>query len=389
MMDLTTVTEAIQGVIAGSTLALWTGYRIQAIPFAIYDDAGVQYIGHPNPPETRPANLMAATSVDINGVETATIPVAYCPDENTAVAIAYHEGFHVFQHHHFVPLTADMFTAMAFYPGLDPAYRALCRLEADVLRRDDLSAAAKLKLLGPLFALHRTKLNRHPSLADYERFLERSEGTAYYVEQRARKLLYGSDPVLGEVGYGWGHFYQTGSAVCWLLAETIPDWQQRIEAGAAPGDLVIEYGGSGEPDLPGLGYADAYALEVAAVEQFKTEIAADLDPLEAPDVIRIRYQSGGGPVYRAFNPTTLVLTGDGRILHRTFLKLLLPGRGSIAADIPVIDHVVAGEVILPGTVEIPHLIDGKLRLESNRVQVELDGVEQIAPRSFALAAPLT
>src|SRR5690606_34582610 len=92
---------------------LWQGYDFSKIPFAVYDPENVVYINHPNPPQERPKTLMAATSVDINGVQTATIPLEFCPDPATALPIAYHEGFHVFQHHNFAPIMPDMFNAMA------------------------------------------------------------------------------------------------------------------------------------------------------------------------------------------------------------------------------------------------------------------------------------
>ncbi|HEX2620361.1 MAG TPA: hypothetical protein VHL11_09445, partial [Phototrophicaceae bacterium] len=329
-MELEAVTALVHNIRANPVMDIWAGYDVTAIPFAVYDEHQVNYIAHSAPPTERPKQLMAATSVAINGIETATIPVALCTTEETAAPIIYHEGFHVFQHHHFTPLSADMFMAMAFYPELDVDYRTLCRLEIEVLRRSDgaMSAAEKVRLLGQLIALHRARLNRHESLLAYERFLDRSEGTAHYVEQKARQALFNLPPALPEdVGYGLMRFYQVGAALCWLLDETVPDWKSAVEKGQSPGDIILEQANlisSNAPiDLKELNYDQVRDSEAEALNNIRQQIAGDLAALDQPDVIRIRYKTGG-KIFRAFTPATLVSQGDGRVLHRSSFKLLLP-----------------------------------------------------------------
>ena len=380
-MELSAIGEMIQIARDSAPVLTWPGYDIREIPFAIYDDNQVCYIGHPNPPDTRPANLMAATSVDINGIATATIPATMCLDTESALPLAYHEGFHVFQQRHFVPLDADMFLAMAFYPDLDVDYRALCRLEIETLRRVDWSAEQQLRFLGHIASLRRSKLTRHDSLLGYERFLERSEGTAYYVEQKARQALFGVAPILDDVGHGWIRFYVVGAAICRLLEKMIPDWTTRIENGESPGDLVIERGDS-SVDLELLDYRAAWSHEAEKLRQFRDQINGDLTKFEQPDVMRIRYQ-GAGQIFRAFNPSTLVSLGDGRILHRSFFKLLLPGRGTIAVDnAPVMDNVLDGEVLLTA---IPiQLREGRMRANTAEVRVEVMGVKKLSEGTYAL-----
>lgn len=388
-MELATVTDAIQAARAASTIEPWQGYRIQDIPFAIYDDTAVNYIGHPAPPQERPQNLMAATAVNINEVMTATVPVALCDDEQKAVAIAYHEGFHVFQHHHFAPLSADMFMAMAFYPDLDLEYRTLCRLETDILNNTDWSAEQKLSLFSHVLTQRREKIAQYPALLPYERLLERSEGTAYYVEQKVWQALYGVTPTSGETGFGWSRFYNVGAALCRLLDEALPDWMTRVEESASPGDLAMTWGSeqaAGSINLDALDYETAREIEAAALQNFKDEIAPALNHLENADVIRIQYGSQKKAA-RAFTPITLVSLGDGRILHRTSFKLLLPGRGHITVNqTPVIDNIAASEIILNAADVSLEVVDGTLRANTPNIQVEVQNVEAAGHDVFVLNA---
>ncbi|HRF97780.1 MAG TPA: hypothetical protein PLZ51_21380, partial [Aggregatilineales bacterium] len=124
--------------------------------------------------------------------------------------IAYHEGFHVYQQHHFKPIVADFFTAMSRYPELDATYRTLCQLEANVLL-SEWSTAKKITFMAHLGRMRRERLAHHDSLLNYERFLERNEGTAHYIEQQARQILYGISPQIGEIGHGLTRFYQVGA----------------------------------------------------------------------------------------------------------------------------------------------------------------------------------
>src|SRR5687768_11630101 len=185
----------------------WRDYAFESIPFVVYDDHATVYVNHPSPPDERPATLMAATAVEIGGVQTATLPAFMCPTEADTLPIAYHEGFHVYQAAHFVSRPADMFTAMAHYPELDAAYRALCRVEADVFNDASHSPAEKLVVIAAVIRQRRALLERHPSLIPYARFLERNEGTASYVEHAVRLALFGIPPKAVESDTGWSRFY--------------------------------------------------------------------------------------------------------------------------------------------------------------------------------------
>src|SRR5690606_25564168 len=150
-----------------------------------------------------------------------------------------HEGFHVYQAAHFVSQPSDMFTAMAHYPELDAAYRALCRVEADIFNDDSRNPAEKLPVIAAVIRQRRALLEKHPSLIPYERYLERNEGTASYVEHAVRLALYEISPKPVESDTGWSRFYSAGAALCRLLDATVDGWQARVEAGESPGDIAL------------------------------------------------------------------------------------------------------------------------------------------------------
>ncbi|MBK9125704.1 MAG: hypothetical protein IPM16_21620 [Chloroflexi bacterium] len=359
----------------------WLEYHFESIPFAVYDDDVVAYVNHPSPPAARPDRLVAATAVEIGGVQTATLPTWVCDSHERAVTIAYHEGFHVYQAHHFVPTPADMFTAMAHYPELVPEYRALCRIEADLLNDRTRPAAERLAVLGALLRHRRARyISEAGGLLDYERYLERFEGTASYVEQATRHALFGIEPGPVIPEFGWTRFYQAGAALCRLMDETHTSWMERIEAGESPSDIVIG-SAAGDLDLSALGWDDALDIERAAVAALRPEIDALTAPLEASGLV-IEYPAGT-PVFRAFSPNTMQPLGDGRILHREMFKLMLPDRGHVASDgVPAIDDIAHRRAIVPARAVEYHA--GVLRVDADGVDIALNGVTRLDDGAFRI-----
>ena len=352
---------------------IWTGYDISKIPFVVYDDDQMVFINHPNPPTERPPNLVAATSTDINGVQTATIPVKIVgKDEQTLVPIAYHEGFHVYQQHHFTPILPDFFTAMSYYPEIDPDYRTLCHLEAHVLR-SDWHIDKKIRFLADLGRNRRDYLSLHESLLGYERFLDRSEGTAHYVEQQARQILYGTSPQIGEIGHGLTRFYQVGAGLCWLIKDAIPNWMNRVEAGESLGDILLTLSDA-VADLAEIGYADVKATQIEQCEAIQTEIQAHIANLNANGTLTIEY-SDVKQVYRAFNPSTLTSLGDGRVLHRSMFQVIMPKHGKIASDETIVlDLMNKGQVVIEN---VPYTyVDGVLVIDTPHIQAHITHVER-------------
>ena len=359
----------------------WRDYAFEAIPFVVYDDHATIYVNHPNPPDERPATLMAATAVEIGGVQTATLPAFMCLTPADALPIAYHEGFHVYQAARFASRPSDMFTAMAHYPELDAAYRALCRVEVNVLNDVARTPAGKLAVIAEIIRQRRAVLERHPSLIPYESYLERNEGTASYVKQKARLALYDILPPPVEFDYGWSRFYRAGSALCWLLDEAVPDWKSRVEAGESPEDIALERA-SGAVDLDAHGLAAALADEETTITEIRAGIDALVQPLLAPDAVTIYYPAEG-PVYRAFSPATLQSLGDGRILHRTMFKLLRPGKGHVGADnAAVIDDIAQKRVLLPAC---QAEFDGDtLRIQGGGIDAALTGVAKLQDNVYRI-----
>ncbi|MCU0481558.1 MAG: hypothetical protein MUE54_10150, partial [Anaerolineae bacterium] len=364
----------VQSAIQNPVLGLWDGYDICKIPFVIYDEHDMTFINHPNPPTERPQNLVAATSLNINGVYTATLPLHLIgQDEISLVPIAYHEAFHVYQQHHFQPIHADFFMAMSHYPELDGEYRALCQLEADVLHRD-WDVDKKMRYLAHIGRLRRDHLTHHDSLLGYERFLERSEGTAHYIEQKARLALYDIPPKRTDIGFGLTRFYQVGAGLCWLISQAVPDWMKRIEAGESLGDIVQSMS-TELADLSKLEYEQVRAEQIKTCAAIQDGIEAELHRLYANGTLVIRYD-GIGQVFRAFNPSTLNSLGDGRVIHRSMFQLILPKYGKVACDgVLVVDNMDSCEVIFE---TVPYTYtEGVLRIDAGQIQANLSSVEQI------------
>ncbi|MBZ0289783.1 MAG: hypothetical protein K8I30_19330, partial [Anaerolineae bacterium] len=236
--------EAVQHVETALTkpVDVWPGYGFARIPFVIYDADEAVFFNHPNP--RRPPQLTgAATALDIEGIQTATIPAAMVKSEADLIPLLYHEGFHVYQNNGgFAAQTAafDFFRALAFYPELHGEYRALCLAEAEVYNTPHRES--RPALLGALAQRKQNVLTTLPNadVLAFERNLERVEGTASFVEAAAREKIYGLSPDKVEARYGWSRQYTVGQAVCRFLRNVQPStWQQAVAAGNSPTDIVI------------------------------------------------------------------------------------------------------------------------------------------------------
>ena len=381
MLSLAHAVQLIKSTLENPIANLWHDYDPRKIPFAIYDDQEAVYLNHPNPPQERPQHMVAATSLEINGVYTATLPMKIIGvDEQTFVPIAYHEGFHVYQQHRFSPIKFDFFAAMSHYPELDPEYRALCHLEADVLR-SDWATDKKIKFMSHLGRLRRERLIHHESLLAYERFLERSEGTAHYIEQKARQALYDIPPQLTDIGFGLTRFYQVGAGLCWLMSQTIPDWMIRIEAGESLSD-ILQTMSETPADLSELGYESVRANNIKMCAIIQDGIEAQMHQLYAKGTLVIRYE-GIQKVFRAFTPSTLNSLGDGRVVHRSMYQLILPQYGKVACDdVLLVDNMDMCELVLEN---VPYTYaDGVLQIDTPQIQANLSSVLQVDKGLFKI-----
>ncbi|MBN2394620.1 MAG: hypothetical protein JXR84_28070, partial [Anaerolineae bacterium] len=329
-------------------VSTWLDYTPKNIPMAIYDDDEFVFINHPNPPSERPDNLMAATAIDINGALTATIPLAACDDEQELIALVYHECFHVYQGQRFqYNEEYHFFEIMAFYPELNPAYRALCSAETDILNDDTLSPQEKVEILSYLTHKRRQILAQHDGLLDFEKNLERTEALASFVDQKAKQQRFNIVPDNSRCLYSYARQYFVGAAICWLFEQTYSseEWQTLVEGGKSLSELLLQ-NRPHETDLPDLDLENRENLEKQTVEQVLAETNQKIQTLLDNGAMTIKIPRSPD-ISRSFSPSSLVSLGDGRLLHSEIIIIQTP-KGQI-----FVEDELAFEDYMNGTVTFP------------------------------------
>lgn len=371
------VTEARRAVEQALVLPVqtWLDYSPKSIPLVIYDDSEFAFLNHPVPPQERPSQLTAATSIEISGVMTATIPAGMCENEEALVPLVYHECFHVFQATGAFQSTErfDFFKALAFYPELNSSYRALCLAESEILNNTTLTAQEQAIYLAALTKRRHNILALREGLLAFERSSERREGTASYVEQKARAAMFDKSPASVACRYGWSRQYAIGAAACWLLDRLqVKGWQERVQVGEAPTDILIGIFGREDLDLAALQLTEKEAQEDIAASQILARANAQAEELWRDGAIRVQLP-GSVQVFRSFNPMGIVSLGDGRLLHSEFLIVQIPhGKIAIRKAIALEDYNL-GELVFRA---IPfQVVDGRLEATTETVQISLSNVE--------------
>lgn len=371
-MDAKTAAQLVEKALSAPIIP-WPGYDITIVPFVVYDDHDAIFIHHPNPPTERPERLTAATAVEINGAQTATIPSEFSATEAELIPLVYHEGFHVYQNNGAFTSTAgsfNFFRALAFYPELDGVFRGLCAAEAEVYNNPALPNRPAL-----LAALAKQKLVRlTDDVAAFERNLERTEGTAAYIESLAAERLFNVKTEQVESRYGWARQYTVGAAACRFLESVLPGaWQPRVEAGESPSDILIAEFFSESVDLEAVSLEQKIITEQVMATTLKKAHQDNLDELMNNGALRIRWYDDAS-VMRAFSPNTMISMGDGRMMHPGFLKLYLP-QGKIEVDGLAVEDIVGREVVVAAALYT--LEDQRLLITSEKLLVELTNVTQI------------
>ncbi len=192
-----------------------------------------------------------------------------------------------------------------------------------------------------------------------------------YVEQKARQALYDIAPKPVDAGSGWSRFYKAGAAICWLLDKVYPEWTTFIENGKSLGDLLLEWEDS-SMNLDLLDYDAVRQSEQEKCEQIRQQINAELEAFQQQGIIRIHYPTDG-QVFRAFNPSTLISLGDGRILHRSFFQLLIPSNGKVAVTGSLVIDNVANSELQISSFPLTYREDN-LRVDTSEAQIILSGV---------------
>ncbi len=359
----------------GKHISTWFDFAPQSTPFVVYDADQFVFFNHPNPPQARGQAMIAATATEINDILTATIPAEMVDTPQALIPLMYHECFHVYQQCFDPDPGFDFFRILASYPELDPTFRAVCALETETLN----SAAPHLRaqLMAGLARRKREILT--DDLLLYERSIERKEGTAAFVEQKARLTLFGIAPPPVEYRCGWSRQYSAGAAICWLLDELLTEtWKKRVELGEAPTDILIAEFEAAEPDTAH--FEALIARETTHVAALRAGYRQRLQAMEAPAALRIRLPEGAG---RAFDPSTMVALGDGSVLHTTFLRFYLPaGKLELTGDV-IEDHTL-GEVRFPAPAFT--FSEGVLESTTERAAISLAHVRQLDEYTFAVDA---
>ncbi len=245
---------------------VWPGFTLFAQPVLLYDRAGHRsyLVAHPAPPAgfTRftkgPPPILARdgelpelqsdyyTDYALGGRP--TFVLVFTPGEDTfqRLTTLAHERFHVFQHAHFSDDHRDN-----TYGAVDPENMALATMEQRAL-------AEALKAPGPegstryarMFVALRSTRNARlaPPVRGIEDALERSEGTADYVQQRLaarpvfahaggagsglHNIIERLEMTLDRDRMAFTRYYETGSAQGWLLDRAgLPRWKREVTEG--------------------------------------------------------------------------------------------------------------------------------------------------------------
>lgn len=227
---------------------LWPGFAPAEVPLALYDGARTYLVRHPSPPpEFRPVPdapyavydgqheaVRANSSIDIGGVPTATLlaNASPTPSADELAATLIHESFHVFEAQRYPDWPANELDALT-YPLDDARLLALRRLETAALRRS-LAARENSEAVCWARAAVGARRQRYGTMDEvhpaYERAVERYEGLAQYVEDRALGRSARPLPVDGyDVASVRQRGYDVGQAWSVLLDRLSEGWIARMD----------------------------------------------------------------------------------------------------------------------------------------------------------------
>ncbi|MCB2200583.1 hypothetical protein KQI63_14355 [bacterium] len=350
---------------------LWPGYDPSTIPLAIFLDATTWLYNYPGTPEgfqpSSEANcywmagkhptIVANSSGLIDSVMVSTLLIEGNQKHSDAewASIALHEGFHVYQQQHTSWSTneADLF----LYPQESAEVLANRRLEtwalSQALKADDDDrtrwAATVLELRNARYDLLPIPAQR------YECAVELVEGTAYYVESKARSFAdqpIKPDDRVNPDGYELAGIrqrsYHSGIAFALLLDDFLPDWKDKI---AVPDEfLEVEWTPLsvllGSSDL--LQHAEPMTIDDAKRDrvqaqaeeeaaQYVLDRQAEFDSFANRSGWAIELETDpSAPLFiRGFDPMNVSRLGEGRVLNKRYLAL-----GNEQAELQVMNQQV-------------------------------------------------
>lgn len=341
------VEKTIKQLVAEKKM-LWPGFDPLVVPLAVYDGKSTFLFRHPSPPQGfsqvpervpptfiyqgRYEAMIANTSMDIGGVQTATLLLESSLVNRSLTdiaAIAIHEAFHVYQRlHHpgWIGNEANLFT----YPTDSVSLLALRRLETEALRRAltakdsvDVACWARRAL-----SLRKKRYSRMDSIySAYERGTELNEGLASWVEMRAagRDLVelpmeeYRPTEVRRRA-------YSVGQAMGLLLDRFKPGWPALLEADdrqTLDAMLAAALRSGNEcsfKELPVSGAEQKAAADIADVAAERVKRLAAFTEKKGWSVIV--EATGNARLWpQGFDPLNVERIDAKRVLHTRFLRL--------------------------------------------------------------------
>ncbi|GAB4514108.1 MAG: hypothetical protein OHK0046_15760 [Anaerolineae bacterium] len=378
-MSLSEAVVSVERALA-SPMNTWPGYTPAEFPYILYDEEGFTLLNHPNPPTTWPDDLQPGV-MPINAVLTAVVPLPR--QQNDLLPHLYRTGFKLYQQMHFAQLAQlDMYRALAYYPGFDAAYRALCVTEAEVLTQAKYPPEQKATYLAALTKQRYGLLHHHEDVLNLIRHLERTEDTARYVEQKARNLLRSSNRYTLTPDVKWTR--QTGTALCWLLDALEPGWQAQVETGKTPADVLVTRYGDEPVDLSPLTLRNTEIQQERAIEREQGRALKKIRLIEG-DALHIQLPREV-TVRRDMQLERVIALGDGRLLHEQFLTLTFEGGFIECRGCPVVEDYTGDDVLvsfhaLPFRVE-----NGTMKASTLTVKFSIPDAIQIADNVFRLGS---
>ncbi len=309
---------------------LWAGFAPLETPLLVWEGTRTYAFGHPNPPapfepewdwhvmDGRAETIIGNSTGTLEFLPAATV-MAQGLDNHTAAALAIHEAFHVYQGMQYPRWSANELEVFD-YPMLDIDLLAMRRLETRALSR-----AIAQQDLGWVRAALKARASRFAKLEErhkrFERELERLEGSAYFVEARAKEESF----ELSEEDFAPEQIrfraYRTGRAWLELLTRFAP--QALKELNNEYPDNLLKPIAKTAPERP---------LTFSILEFERERARQDIETLKANrEALRAEFFDGFGflleiksqtPLQpQGFDPMNMQALEQGEVLHNRYLRL--------------------------------------------------------------------
>ncbi len=403
---------------------VWPGFNPAELPIALFDGHRTLLLRHPSPPSGfaplpgrpgvfvmpgRHPAVVGNSTREIGGLRTATVVATPALEVDRFVLACIEEVFHVFwlrRHTNFRPNEMARYA----YPVKD--FRNLQHIlaEDEALARA-LEAEDRPRAAGWAAAAIRIRRERHTRLSDDDRAfeigLEMMEGTANYAarvavgqksEATAARLR--SERPVDQIRW---RFYESGTAICFLLDRFQPDWKARIdrELERTTADLLeaatarLEVQPAAFSAVEVLRFEERAARGIASLSARQQAVREDLLGRSGPRIV-VEVEAEGEPLrVTRFDPINLLVLDGGEVVHPNYVTLTCPNgtieltnpgfaRGSFAGTVgltraagrhPLRDGIrmvtVAG---LKGAPRVDRR-DGRLTLEADGVRITLQGAD--------------